>query len=261
MVSYDGPVGGQQEVYESPAEIGEIGLAHPGLFVFDVSFSTQAYISAMNAGVDKFACKLRQHPDVASSAWLGMVSFADDARTEFPLSRLADPSMVLPTLSARGSTNYSAAFQAALDQLRADLPQLTDGPQGRRKVFRPTIYMVTDGYPNVGGDWRVPLNELRTRSWRPNIFVFGYGDADRAVIREIASEGCAYFAKDGQTPESMFDAILAVILRSQIDVHITATANAAAAPGTAPVAPPPIDPATIGLGDQLQTIDPIGTID
>ena len=261
VVGYEGPVG-VADRFEVPPSVGDIAVAYPGLLLLDVSWSTVNVIDAMNAGIVKFAQRLRQAPDVASTAWMGLVSFADDARTELQLSRLADPSTVLPTLECRGNgTNYTAAFQATLDQFRADLPVLTNGPQGRRQVCRPTMYVVTDGYPNSGGDWRAPLRELRSRSWRPNIFVFGYGDADRAVIREIASEGCAYFAADGQTPEAMFDAILAVIMRSVIDVHITGTANAAAGPGGAQVAPPAIDPATIGLGQNLQAIDPIGDID
>jgi uncharacterized protein YegL len=230
--------------------------------LFDVSWSTVDFIHAMNSGIEKFTTHMRQIPEVSSTAYVGLVSFADDARVELPLTRLADPATEVPDLACRGNgTNYSAAFVAALQQFRSDLPALTDGPQGHRQVFRPTIYMVTDGYPNVGGDWRAPLRELRTRSWRPNIFAFGYGEADRAVVREIASEGCAYFASDGQTPDAMFDAILQVIMRSVMDVHITGTVNAQGGAGVPQSSPPPIDPATLGLGQNLEPINPIGDID
>jgi uncharacterized protein YegL len=256
---FDGPAG-TTDALEGPAEVGEVGIAIPGLLLADVSWSTASFLPGMTQGLRNLAKGLRQHSGVSSNAYLGISTFADTASNLLPLTRIADPSVTIPELSPRGNgTNFHAALTEALRQFRADLPLLGETADGqKRQIFRPTIYLFTDGQHNTGGDWHPPLAELRTRSWKPNIMVFGWGEADRDVVREIASEGMAYFAADGQTPDAILDQILKVILRSMISATTSAMGQASnpGTPVTTPVIDPQTDPATKGLA--LIDNSPIG---
>lgn len=260
---FDGPAG-MTGVPEGPAEVGEIGIATPGLILADVSWSMASALPSMRHGLEDLAKGLRKHAGVSANAYLGISAFADTASTLLPLTRIADPSVVIPELSPRGNgTSFHAALSEALGVFRRDLPLLGTTADGKkRQLGRPTVYGFTDGQNTTGGDWRIPLAELRTRSWKPNIVIFGWGDADRHVVREIASEGMAYFAEDGQTPDKILDQILKVILRSVISATMSAQAQAAnpGMPATVPVIDPKTDPATQGLA--LIDNSPIGsTID
>jgi uncharacterized protein YegL len=261
VATFEGPAGGAGGL-EGPAQVGEIGIAAPGLIVLDVSWSMERELARAQAALDRFRAKLRQNGMAGPIAYLGIVTFADTARTDLQLIRIADPSVVIPELAPRGNgTNFHAAFTETLSAYRSGLPLLLQTPDGgKRQVFRPSVYFVSDGEHNTGGDWTVPLAELKSRSWKPNVFAFGYRDADPATIRSIASEGLAYFAEQGQDPDTMFDQILEVILRSMISATVTAQTQASDPTATAAVAAvdPKADPATKGLA----LIDPISsTID
>ena len=247
---------------ERPAEAGKVGIAVPGLIVLDVSWSMTDDLDRAAGALERMRNQLRQKATASSVAYLGLVTFADTARKDLGLVRVADPELGMPVIEPRGhGTNFHAAFTETLATYREELNRLA-GPVdgGKRQRFRPSVYFVSDGQHNTGPDWRAPLQELKTRSWRPNIFAFGYRDADPAVIREIADEGLAYFADQGQDPDTMFGAILKVILRSMLSATVTA-AGVAADPN-APTTMKPVDPSTDPATAGLVQMGPIGnTID
>lgn len=259
-VTWEGPAGSGSSGFEGPAEVGEIAIAVPGLLVLDVSWSMQGDLASAGEALRRFTSKLRTKGIVSSAAWMGIVTFADTATTDLMLTRIADPATQLPAIEPRGQgTNFHAAFTEALARLRTDLPLLlTASNGGRRQVFRPTIYFVSDGESNTGPDWRAALNEIKSREWHPNVIAFGYRDAHRDAIREIASEGMAYFAGDGQDPNTMFEQILQVILKSVITAAVTAPQLQAhpGAQATVPVVNPQDDKATAGL----VLLDPIKNV-
>lgn len=264
--AFEGPAGGfggpagSDAVLEGPAQVGKVGIAVPGLIVLDVSWSMAGDLDRASAALERFRSKLRQNGMTSSNAYLGIVTFADTARTDLGLTLVADPSVEMPPITARGNgTNFHAGFNEALAAYRAGLPLLATTADGRkRQIFRPSVYFVSDGEHNTGGDWSAALGELKSRSWKPNIFAFGYRDADPDTIRKIADEGLAYFAKQGEDPDTMFEKILEVILRSMVSATVTANGQAAnpMAPTTVPVVDPSNDPATAGLA----LIDPIGSV-
>ena len=254
---FEGPAG-STAVLEGPAEVGEVGIAVPGLIVLDVSWSMAGDLDRASAALERFRTKLRQNGMTSPNAYLGIVTFADTARTDLPFTRVADPSVQMPAVAARGNgTNFAAAFDEAFAMARTGLPLLATTSDGaKRTIFRPSIFFVSDGEHNTGGDWRPSVAKLKATG-KFNVFGFGYRDADPATIREIADEGLAYFAKQGEDPDTMFEKILEVILRSMVSATVTANGQAATptAPTAVPVVDPSTDPATAGLA-RIDPIDP-----
>lgn len=239
---------------EAPPEAAPSATAVPGLMTLDVSWSMTGVLAAAYASIEALAQRLRLDPSTASVAYIGMITFADTAVRELGLSRIADPNVVIPQPEARGATNYHAGLAESLAYFRDELPRLKAGEDGvSRKIWRPTLYWISDGHDTAGLDWRAPLAELRSRDWAPNIMAFGFGDADRSVIGEIADEGMAFFAEDGAAPHQVFDAILAMILKSMVS-KIGLSRFAAANPGAPAPVVPTIDPATDPATRLLTTV-------
>ncbi|WP_432558799.1 vWA domain-containing protein [Granulicoccus sp. GXG6511] len=250
---------GSAVMLDGPAAVGEVGIAVPGLIVLDVSWSMAEDLGRAGGALEQLRVNLRQNAMTSSNAYLGMVTFADTASTDLGLVRVADPEVRMPEIAPRGSgTNFHAAFTETLAAYRRELPELGRTADGRRRqVFRPSVYFVTDAEHNTGPDWHGVLGELKSRTWRPNVFAFGYRQADPHTIRSIADEGLAYFAAQGQDPATMFDKILQVILRSMVSATVTAAGQAADPDAATAVTPvdPDADPATAGL----VRMGPIGT--
>lgn len=228
---------------EGPVRVNAETKTIPALLLVDTSVSMAHCIGDVRTALDEFGVELRREPLTAEFVRLGVDTFGGDAGTVLPLSAVADPSTRLPDLAVRGGgTNYEAAFEQAHESLRSGLGALRSTDSGVRvRIQRPNLFVVTDGQPNRGGPWQPALQRLREEKWRPNVFAFGFGDVERQVITEIADEGMAYYAADGQTPLAVFQAILRVILASLVSL------SAAGAAGQAVMAPPTVDPATDGL--------------
>lgn len=229
---------------DGPVPVTGPAVCVPGVLVIDVSWSMANALPAARAALDDFIAELRRTPQVAEVAWLSIVTFADTTEELLGFSRIADPAVQLPVLSPRGNgTNYEAGLDQAHRTLATGLPALTTTADGRRAVNRPTIYFISDGQPNTGGDWMAVRRAIKAHDWAPNIFAFGFDQADEHVIRQVADEGLAYFAAAGEVPLTVFKMILKVIFRSLITVSAAAAGGAAAAPPPDPTA----DPATAGL--------------
>lgn len=241
------------EGYDAPVNLTAASAVIPGVIVVDVSASMQAALGLAQQATDGMIGDMRLEPLVAEMAHMAIVTFAGDASVDLPFSQIANPAVLLPELSIRGGgTNYEAALMTALEVLKDGLPELAmSSDNGKRVVNRPTIYFISDGMPNVGGDWRAAAAALREQRWAPNMFAFGFGDAHRATMQEIADEGCAYFAADGQTPQAMLGQIMRIILRSMVSVSQAVAGGQATA-----LAPDPSqDPATSGIV-RLDPINP-----
>lgn len=228
---------------DGPLKVNAETKTIPALLLVDTSVSMAGVLGDVHTALTEFVTGLRREPLTAEFVRLGIDTFGGDAGTELPLSAVADPATRLPSLAVRGGgTNYEAGFEQAYASLRTGLGALRSEQAGVKvRIQRPNLFVVTDGQPNVGGAWQPVLQRLRAEKWRPNVFAFGFGDVERQVITEIADEGMAYYAADGQTPLRVFQAILKVILASLVSL------SSAGAAGQAVMAPPAVDPATDGL--------------
>ncbi|HEV7719673.1 MAG TPA: VWA domain-containing protein [Iamia sp.] len=232
-------------IEEGPPTSITTQVAVPGLIVADVSWSMFDALVSARLALMGLVEDLKNHPIVAEQAQMAIVTFADTALTVLGFSPLADPAVTVPELHARGNgTNYEAALAEVRRLLQEGLRALATSPDGaKRVVYRPTVYFISDGQPNCGGDWEAQLQAIRALPVRPNIMAFGFADADRSTILRIADEGMAYFAHDGQTPSAVFDQILQVILNTLV----TVTQGVAGGQATGAVFDPSTSAATSGL--------------
>jgi uncharacterized protein YegL len=207
---------------DGPVPVDGPPAAIPGVLVLDTSLSMRAVLDNVAAAVNKFVHDLQTVPAVAAQAHLAVVTFADTATTALPFCRIAEPGVHIPGLVAGGQgTNFQAAFDRTWEVLSDGIPRLALAGQGEaRVVMRPTMYFVSDGQPNLPrghvDSWKQSLARFDEPKWSPNRFAFGFGDADRDVIRAIASEGCAYFAATGVAELGALQHILDVILKSML---------------------------------------------
>jgi uncharacterized protein YegL len=168
----------------------------PFYAVCDVSASMRqdSRIEALNQAIAATCDAAALNPVVADRVRLSIIAFAADARLTLPL---CDVGLLdeLPTLATRDLTSYSAAFDLLRATIEADAAQLVaDG----FRVFRPAVFFLTDGRPtDPARTWRDALGRVHDPDFphRPNVVTFGFGDADRAILREVATVA-SYVATD-----------------------------------------------------------------
>jgi uncharacterized protein YegL len=162
------------------------GTVLPIYLVADESGSMAGAVRELNAGLRSLHAELFAEPMAAAKVRLSIVGFA--ARPTVYL-RLADMrrEQALPTLGARGRTEYGALFAELAQIIPADVMRLHGEGYG---VHRPTVVLLTDGKPTDRG-WRARRNRLvdhgLTRG-APNLIACGIGAADPATLLAVATE-------------------------------------------------------------------------
>jgi len=167
---------------------------------------------------------LEQDPVTYDTAHIAIVTFGDKPEIALPLTALNEPDprkqSVIKALTKQYATNYSAVFELLLYQVLRDLEDITTA--GNR-YYRPVIYFITDGNPQVNGivqpleEW-LPKREMLS-TWippesRPTIIALGLGDASPENICRIRSEqpkGVACIAKGGTADELLKEIINSVV--------------------------------------------------
>lgn len=157
----------------------------PVYFVADESGSMGGVIAELNGGVASLLDELAKEAFAAAKVRLAIWGFSDTAVMHLPLT---DPRRIetVPTFAARNNTSFGTVFKELRSRIPEDVARLkSDG----YLVNRPAVFFLTDGYPDDNDNWRDPLQELKSQAFRerPNLLAFGIGDAQPAVIREIAS--------------------------------------------------------------------------
>jgi len=194
--------------------------AHATLLPFymlcDVSASMREddRIEALQEAVVATCDAAAMHPVVADRVRFGIISFASRAEVTLPLCDVGTMSEI-PRLAARDLTSYAAAFTVARGIIELDVAQLVgDG----FRVFRPTIFFLTDGRPtDEAGEWRDALARLLDPAFphRPNIVAFGIGDADAALLGEVATIA-AYTSADATSSPAAIAAFGSLLVGSVV---------------------------------------------
>ncbi|QFX83429.1 vWA domain-containing protein [Streptomyces sp. SYP-A7193] len=163
-----------------------LGQLLPVYVLADESGSMSDYVGDLNEGMKSLHVALLGEPMAAAKVRFSVLGFANRVTERLILADLRSEAE-LPRLSAGGGTNYDAAFQALLDRIPQDVRDLK--AQGYR-VHRPAVFLLSDGQPNSGGDWRETHRRLTDRSVTgaaPNIIAFGMGEARAETILSVAT--------------------------------------------------------------------------
>ncbi len=202
-----------------PAPAGTvIGQVLPMYFVGDESHSMAGDpIAAVNQGLIDLRDEVAKHPLIGKKVRFGIITFADTAETRLQLSELSED-LVLPVLAPRGrGTSYASALEALRQTIPADVALLKGSGY---QVHRPSVFFLSDGQPTDQAEkWRTRLEELRDPGFRerPNVMAFGVGDADPAVIRELASSpGYGFMMTSGASTAGAIAEFAASMLNSMV---------------------------------------------
>lgn len=202
----------------APAAGQVIGQVLPIYFVGDESHSMHGDpIAAVNSGLVELRDEVAKHPLIGKKVRFGIITFADTAETRLELSELTED-LFLPTLSTRGrGTSYANAFEALRHTIPADIALLkVSGFQ----VHRPVVFFLSDGQPTEKqSTWQERLAELKDSGFRerPNILAFGVGDADPAVIKQLASSPThAFMMREGVSTAGAIAEFASSMLNSMV---------------------------------------------
>jgi uncharacterized protein YegL len=152
----------------------------PVYILADVSGSMQGTpIESVNTGIRQLHRDLLGDPQAIESAYLAIITFADEAQQAVPLTEVA--LFQAPALTAGGATNLGAALRLLLDAFAQELVRTT---AERKGDWRPLVFLLSDGAP-TDAEWPQWAEQLRAR--RPaNVIALACGDqADVAVLKQV----------------------------------------------------------------------------
>lgn len=152
----------------------------PVYILADVSGSMQGTpIESVKSGIRQLHRDLLGDPQAIESAYLSILTFANQAQQLVPLTEVAlfDP----PELTANGNTNFGDGLRLLLDCFDRELIRTTAEQKGD---WRPLVFILSDGAP-TDVDWPLFAQQLRER--RPaNIIAVACGDqADVTVLKQV----------------------------------------------------------------------------
>jgi uncharacterized protein YegL len=188
---------------------GAKGNLLPVYVLVDESSSMRKHIEALNQGLAQLHEALLGEPMAAAKVRFSILGFADDVQTRMRLADLRRETK-LPTLSVRGRTDYSRAFQELRRRIPADVRTLKN--EGYR-VHRPAVFVLTDGQPSDDA-WLAAHHDLvdpLITPEAPNIIACGIGAARAATILQVATR-----------PEFAFVALAGVDIGAAIAQFCTA---------------------------------------
>jgi uncharacterized protein YegL len=177
-------------------------------------------IDLVNEALDALLATLRKEAEVSEVIKLALVSFAEGAKLELPLSD-PDQVRVMPKLQAGGETSYLQPLLKLRELIEEDFRNRK--PNAWR---RPVVLFVTDGFPNRRGEsaeaWQAARDTLLDPEWDPHpiLVAFGFGEANEGVIKTLASgqkyTGLALIAARGQTPANQIRRIMDDLQNSMV---------------------------------------------
>jgi uncharacterized protein YegL len=161
------------------------GQLWPVYVLADESGSMSPHIDELNAGLHSTCEALLAQPMAAAKARFSVIGFADDAVVRLHLADLREVSGPDPLVS-RGITNYGAAFEKLRELIPGDVARLK---AQRYAVYRPAVFFLSDGRPS-DAEWQAAHRVLTDRTVTreaPNIIACGIGQAQAAIIRQVAT--------------------------------------------------------------------------
>lgn len=211
-------------------EVQEASLL-PFYLVFDVSYSMEPVIGEVNNAMRALKNEILKDPILGDIARVCVLSFSDEARIDVPMCDLADDTRITREdfLQVRGGTSFAPIFDLIGERIAADIADLKGHGEG--KVFRPTVFFVTDGVPtDAVHEWNSAFTRLTSVKAYPNLVPFGLGDADEEVLRAITfppyrQDGYFFMANAGTSAEQAMQAITRIVTQSVVSCTQSAVAG------------------------------------
>ncbi len=185
---------------------------------------------------------------IANGSRIGVVSFADGATVDAPLSSDANAAKsAIDALNASGGTNHSAAISTGQAELAGSVPTNSK-----------TMVIMTDGQTTVGPDASPAAAAARAAG--TEIFGIGLGSVDSAEIRDWTTDPDATHYYEAPTPaqlQEVFEAIgAAIVVPAATNVTVVDTVAPQFTASGAAVSKGSV----VQAGNQLTwTIDELGT--
>ncbi|TKG95196.1 VWA domain-containing protein [Puteibacter caeruleilacunae] len=151
----------------------------PVYLLIDVSYSMKgAPLNAVQSGVEKLATELRRNPHALETAYLSVLTFADNAKVDVELTEL--PMFQAPIFETRGLT----ALGKGLKELSARISQeVRKSTQEQKGDWKPLVFIMTDGAPT--DNWKVGLKEFQSIKTGVVVACAAGKGADTTVLKEI----------------------------------------------------------------------------
>lgn len=169
----------------------------PFYLVIDCSLSMEEALPAINAELIELKRAVELDPIVGDIARFGIITFSSAAEMLLPLSDLMNVSE-MPVIEVGRSTCYTEVFELLRGAIDHDMTWFKNNGSS---IYRPAIFFISDGHPNLADNWKPAHARLisDTFSFHPNIVSFGFGDADEEIVATVATFK-AYCAEDGLNP-------------------------------------------------------------
>lgn len=163
-------------------------------------------------------------PAVRDKLRLGLLSFASDAKVVVPLGTYKD-FVPIPVLTATGGTEYAKAFRALATEIETGVRSLASPDVD---VFRPVVFMVTDGEPtDADADRAKAFGELIAlpNGLAPHVVVFGVADASADTLQQYVNRGGKLvMAKSGVDASEALGSIVTKLVSSIVQSTVGANA-------------------------------------
>lgn len=169
----------------------------PFYLVCDESFSMDGEpIETMNKGLSSLHRAIASSPIVADKVRFCMIGFSTTADVLQPMTDLSDIES-LPSLRAKGSSNFGAVFTVLRETIEADVQAIKDAGH---VAYRPVVFFLSDGQ-STDPDWHDAYGRLVEPAFNayPKILAFGIGTTEPETLRQVANFK-AFLVDDGISP-------------------------------------------------------------
>jgi len=170
----------------------------PVYLLLDVSGSMHGEpLEAVKNGLDILTQTLRQDPYALETAYLSVITFANNAQQAVPLTEIND--FQVPELEARGQTRLGEALELLAQRVDAEVSKT--GPE-KKGDWKPLVFIMSDGAPTDSLDRGI--KELSKRKFGMIVACAAGADADVITLKRITDNVARLDNLDAESIKAFF---------------------------------------------------------